>query len=840
MGVIKSTFIIIVFLLLTNHMWAIIPERNGWWKFDNSANLVLSEPRYNATLTLSGSHTPVSGPQTGNGAVLIGPGSYYKMKHLISANGNSSMVNEYTLQYDFKIPDYNNWHCFFQTNVNNTDDGDLFINKSGNIGVAAVGYSGYTIIPNEWYRLVVSVKNGSFFNIYLDGKLLLSGNIQNIDQRFALENTLLLFADNDSEDDYIYCSELAVWGQALTAEQVNELGGFGHYTGPAMMTRIPFLQSPDTNSMTISWHDISSTGTKVEYGINANSLNNSTTGSNELVSEPYRWHTVKLSGLDANTRYFYRVLSGEGASAVYSFKTLPGSAYKGKIRFLLFSDTHASDTTMAGKIQRAARDKISELYGPDIENQVVGILHSGDIVVSGNSPEHYTKQFFMPLSAMSSNLPTMVVAGNHEGESPYFYSYMKLDALSAFPQNPALNEKIWNLKVGNSLFIGLNTNITSTYGSTQASWLDSRLKVAETDTTIDFVYLFFHHPPFSELWKAVNTFDAGSNYVRDVLIPVIKKYTKVQELHYGHTHGFERGTITSARTDGDFRIICGGGGGGPLDPWAIGENEDYNDIHITISNYCFQILEIDIADHSYRNTMYSLGTLNSPKNPQPLDSWYKKKAQTVPDTPVTEGISPATDFIQFNSSVYSGPDFIMSVRLQVIDSSNASHVVIDTLVHWKNIYGVGANNNPVDLNKGIDLYHLKLTASLFPGNNAYFFRVRYRDQNLKWSNWSVATSFKTTGIHDVRGSLYDKFLDQNYPNHFKDNTIISYKIPEKGNIIFRVYNSENRLVDEIDEGLKPAGTYQLNYNAGNKPADTYIYKLITGSFSTEKKMIKIK
>lgn len=818
---------------------AAIPLRSGWWKFDNAAAPLQSESGYTATLALTGTQTLVAGPEAGNGAVMVGTGSYYSLKHLIAPNGSGTKVNEYTLQYDFKISDYNNWHCFFQTNSTNTDDGDLFINKSGNIGVAAVGYSGYVLVPNEWYRLVISVKNGSFFNIYLDGKLLLSGNIQIADQRFALASTLLIFADEDGEDDNIYCSELAIWGQALSPENVSELGGFSHYAGLAMSTRIPFLQSPDTNSMTISWHDINSTGTRVKYGTTSEALLQATTGSSEVVSEPYRWHTVKLTGLATNTRYFYKVYSGTDSSAIYSFKTLPGATYQGKIRFLLFSDTHCPDTTMAGKIQRAAKAKVAELYGPDIENQVVGILHSGDIVVSGSTPEHYTKQFFLPFAAMSPNLPTMVVAGNHEGESSYFYSYLKLDALSAYPQNTALKEKIWSLKVGNSMFIGMNTNIVASYGSVQATWLDTKLKAAEADSSIDFVYLFFHHPPFSELWKVVNTFDAGSNYVRDILIPIIKKYSKVQELHYGHTHGYERGTITSTRADGDFRILCGGGGGGALDPWADGENEDINDIHLTISNYCYQILEIDIANHSYTNTMYSLGTLSNPKNSQPLDTWHKKKAQTIPATPVAEGISTAPGLIQFNSSAYSGPDSIMSVRIQVIDSLSLTKVITDTIVHWKNIYGVDVNNNPVDLNKGIDLYHIKLPSAPFTAKNGYYFRVMYRDQNLKWSNWSAAVSFNTTGIFNQQGKLNDTFLDQNFPNPFKNETTITYKIPEKANVVFKIYNSDNQLIDEINEGYMTAGTHQLNYNAGNHPADIYIYKLICGDLSTEKKMIKI-
>jgi len=287
-----------------------------------------------------------------------------------------------------------------------------------------------------------------------------------------------------------------------------------------------------------------------------------TTGTSELISSSYRWHTVKLSGLQANTRYFYKVMNGTGESGVFSFKTLPNLTDKGKIRFILLSDTHCPDTTMAGNVVRAARYKAMELYGSDIENHVNGIFHSGDIVVSGSVPEQYSTEYFKPLSSLTPYIPTMVVAGNHEGESSYFYNYLKMDELSAFPENPALNEKIWSLRVANSLFIGLNTNITAQYGTVMADWLDTKLSETENNPDIDFVFLFFHHPPFTELWKTINNSDGGTVYVKNTLFPIIKKYSKVQEMHYGHTHGFERGTILSDKADGDFRIVCGGGGGG--------------------------------------------------------------------------------------------------------------------------------------------------------------------------------------------------------------------------------------------------------------------------------------
>lgn len=827
-----TTFIFVALLLMTSQIQAEVPQRYGWWKFDNVSNLEQAETGYGPDLTLTGTQTAAAGPDAGNGAVRIGAGSYYKMQHQIPANGGGTFVNEYSLQYDFMIADIGAWRSFFQTDMSNSNDGDFFINPSGHIGVGAVGYSIYSISPNEWYRLVISVKNGNHFTCYLDGKLLIDGNTQDVDGRFSLESLLLIFADENGEDANIFCAELAIWDQALTSSQAAELGGFGHIVGPEPMTRVPYLQGQSTNATNICWHDPDPTGTKVFYGMDS-TLGMEMAGTSEIISDPYCWHTVKLTGLQADTRYFYKVASGSGESAIYSFRTLPDSTYTGKLRFVLLSDTHASDTTMAGKVLRAARAKIAELYGPDIENHVNGIFHSGDIVVSGSTPSQYSKQFFAPLSALSANIPTMVVAGNHEAESPYFYQYLKLDDQSAIPQIPALNEKVWQLKVGNSLFIGLNTNITNQYGETEANWLDSRLNEAENDTTVDFVFVFFHHPPFSELWIV-----GGTDYVKNRLLPVMKKYTKVQEIHYGHTHGFERGTVNSENPDGDFRMICGGGGGGPLDPWAEGENQDFNDIHITISNYFFQILEIDVADHSFRNSMYSLGTLAKPKNSVLLDTWHKSKNQTRPGTPAIEAVERTDEYVEFTTSRFSGVDSLMSVQFQVIDSSLSSPVIIDSITHWKNIYGIDMNSNPVDLNQDVNLYHSKISKIQIPNEMNCLFKVRYRDQNLKWSNWSELTPFNTLGTNENANSRDGYYLYQNYPNPFQNNTIISYHVPEISEVVFRIYDVNYRKVAEINEGIKNIGTYSFDCKVENLSGGLYFYEMITKKLCITKKMIK--
>jgi hypothetical protein len=457
------------------------------------------------------------------------------------------------------------------------------------------------------------------------------------------------------------------------------------------------------------------------------------------------------------------------------------------------------------------------------------------VVVSGNTPKHYTLQYFQPLSALSGHIPTLVVAGNHESESPYFYQYLKLDDQSAFPLLPALKEKIWQSKVGNSLFIGLNTNIIEQYGETQANWLDARLSEAENDASLDFVFVFFHHPPISELWVV-----GGTEYVKSRLLPVMGKYSKVQEIHYGHTHGFERGTFTSDMADGDFRMVCSGGSGGPLDPWVQGENQDYNDVHICISNYIFQILEIDIANHSYQNSVYSLGTLSNPKNSELIDQWHKVKNQSRPATPEVLDISPTESVVRIITSPFSGSDSLMSVRYQVIDSTSGMAVIIDSTMNWTNIYGIDQNSKPTDLNLGINLYESKIPKAKLSASKEYLFRVRYRDHNLKWSEWSKPTHFSTVGIKDSPNLPQGFFLEQNYPNPFSNETTFLYSIPEKCKVIFRIYDINQRVISEINEGEKSKGVHSINFKSEKLGSNMYVCEMLAGAFSVSRKMTCIK
>lgn len=99
----------------------------------------------------------------------------------------------------------------------------------------------------------------------------------------------------------------------------------------------------------------------------------------------------------------------------------------------------------------------------------------------------------------------------------------------------------------------------------------------------------------------------------------------------------------------------------------------------------------------------------------------------------------------------------------------------------------------------------------------------------------------SVGVEENPGMIPDKFsLSQNYPNPFNPSTSIRYNIPNRSQIILKVYNSNGKEIAELVNEIKSPGSYEIKFNAANLSSGIYYYKLTAGDFSETKKMILIK
>ena len=115
------------------------------------------------------------------------------------------------------------------------------------------------------------------------------------------------------------------------------------------------------------------------------------------------------------------------------------------------------------------------------------------------------------------------------------------------------------------------------------------------------------------------------------------------------------------------------------------------------------------------------------------------------------------------------------------------------------------------------------------------------DYQYKLKQIDYDGSFEYSNIIDIKVSGPTHFsLEQNYPNPFNPSTTIEYSIPESGNVKLNVYNSLGEEVETLVNEEKPAGNYEVNFNASELASGIYFYQLRSGAFNQTKKMILIK
>ncbi len=88
-------------------------------------------------------------------------------------------------------------------------------------------------------------------------------------------------------------------------------------------------------------------------------------------------------------------------------------------------------------------------------------------------------------------------------------------------------------------------------------------------------------------------------------------------------------------------------------------------------------------------------------------------------------------------------------------------------------------------------------------------------------------------------------LSQNYPNPFNPSTTIKYSIPSVGTSLMKfvqlkVYDILGNTVATLVNEDKPAGSYEVKFDASQLSSGIYFYKLQAGSYIETKKMMLVK
>lgn len=312
----------------------------------------------------------------------------------------------------------------------------------------------------------------------------------------------------------------------------------------AILTRGPYLNSAVQNGIVIRWRTDIATDSKVNYGLTADALSQVVV-DNTLTTE----HIVTLTGLTANTLYYYSIGSAtqtlQGDANNY-FKTIPVAGTTQKVRFLAMGDMGNNTQT-----QKNIRDVWLNFNG---SNYTDGWLLLGDNAYNNGTETEYQNNFFnIYQGSLLKNHVLWPSPGNHDYANnsgrqadhliPY-YNIFTLPTKGEAGGVASNTETFYSYNYANVHFVALdsygwesgNTRLYDTLGL-QAVWLKQDLAA----NTLKWTVVYFHHPPYT---KGSHNSDTEIELIsmRQKIVPILERY-KVDLVLNGHSHSYERSCL---------------------------------------------------------------------------------------------------------------------------------------------------------------------------------------------------------------------------------------------------------------------------------------------------------
>ncbi len=506
----------------------------------------------------------------------------------------------------------------------------------------------------------------------------------------------------------------------------------------------PYLQLASPISVYVKWETDVDTQSLIQYGL-TESLGNSFYGSTTTTNNSTILHETNIKGLTPNTTYFYKAVTGSWESGIRSFTTQPTRDSEASFNIVLMSDMQkdgANPNIFNDLVNTSLLPYIDTAYGSPLSEHVQMAMIPGDLVANGNSYNQWKNDFFDPGQELWRSVPIYPALGNHEVNSSNYFNYFTL------PENgtPGYLEHWYYHDYSNVRVLSLDSN--SPYRlQAQLNWLDSILTLSCSDTLIDFVFAELHHPYKSELWTPGNT-----NYTGDVieLLEAFSSSCDKPSIHFfGHTHAYSRGQSR----DHDHLWVNVATGGGRIDSWGEYPNEDYEEFILSQDEYGFVMVEVTAGDDpQFVIKRLSFGDASNPGGSTETDFVTVRKNNTAPNTPYP--IFPAyADTVSafcftMKADGFDDPDGHEhgASHWQIsTDSIDFSNPVEESWKQYANWY------YEVNLQAEDDLTDEEVTG--LEGNSSFYWRVRYRDKSLTWSNWSVPTKFHTSSLDTLTTNL---------------------------------------------------------------------------------------
>lgn len=110
----------------------------------------------------------------------------------------------------------------------------------------------------------------------------------------------------------------------------------------------------------------------------------------------------------------------------------------------------------------------------------------------------------------------------------------------------------------------------------------------------------------------------------------------------------------------------------------------------------------------------------------------------------------------------------------------------------------------------------------------YYYRLKQIDIDQRFE-YSPIVSAVIDGNNDFA-------LEQNYPNPFRNETVIKFTLPQRAKVNLSLYDMNGRLVRVLLNESKESGTHAITFHQGSLTSGLYYYTLKTGELTAVKKL----
>ncbi len=351
------------------------------------------------------------------------------------------------------------------------------------------------------------------------------------------------------------------------------VGNTMHLAATNTITRGPLIESTTNESATIYWETTESAPSTVNYGKNTSMLEGMTNSTSDTV------HSVTLTGLNFDTKYYYEVESGDAQSEMYYFFTAPADG--GKFRMVILGDNRPTGSTAPEQ-----PEVLSELIDIAVDEMPHVVIMTGDFVYAVTDSHNQNLVAWDKFTNISDRIyhyaPLIGVLGNHDTGAATGSRLLEyyFDAFRNFGHSTTYFTLTY---AGADFFIldseefGFEGRITGE----QYEWLEEALSSSQSPMKI----VSAHRPLYSisHIGSALDV-----NITERDRLQNLFEAENVTFFTSGHDHSYNRIVV-----NGVTHIITGGAGA-PLynTPWGGAYN------HLISSNFSFSEIDYSVIKPS--------------------------------------------------------------------------------------------------------------------------------------------------------------------------------------------------------------------------------------------------